>query len=60
MTELEKIATQISKIVSNFDFPLSVVQDVEKRLNDCQDIGYANQQLRYLKNVKHSMLEKRK
>lgn len=30
MTELEKIATQISKIVSNFDFPLSVVQDVEK------------------------------
>jgi len=60
MTELEKVAAQISEIITSFDFPLSVVQDVEKRLSDCHDIGYAKQQLRYLQNVKNSMLEKRK
>lgn len=60
MTELEKVAAQISEIFTSFDFPLSVVQDVEKRLSDCHDIGYAKQQLRYLQNVKNSMLEKRK
>ena len=60
MTELEKVAAQISEIITSFYFPLSVVQDVEKRLSDCHDIGYAKQQLRYLKNVKNSMLEKRK
>lgn len=58
MTELEKIATQISEIISNFDFPLFIVQDVNKRLMDCQEVGYAKQQLRYLKNVRHAMLNK--
>ncbi len=56
MTELEKVALQIREIISNFDFPLSVVQDVEKRLSDCKDVGYAKQQLRYLQNVKKAML----
>lgn len=58
MTELEKVALQISEIISNFDFPLSVVQDVEKRLSDCKDVGYAKQQLRYLQNVKQAVLGK--
>lgn len=58
MTELEKVALQIREIISNFDFPLSVVQDVEKRLSDCKDVGYAKQQLRYLQNVKQAVLGK--
>lgn len=58
MTELEKVAAQISEIITSFYFPLSVVQDVEKRLSDCHEVGYAKQQLRYLKNVKHAMLNK--
>ncbi|MCW2281456.1 DUF6877 family protein [Lactococcus lactis] len=56
MTELEKTALQISEIISNFDFPLFIVQDVNKRLMDCQEVGYAKQQLRYLQNVKKAML----
>lgn len=58
MTELEKIVEQINKIISSTDFPLVVVQDVNKRLMDCQDVGYAKQQLRYLQNVKKAMLAK--
>lgn len=56
MTELEKVALQISEIISNFDFPLFIVQDVNKRLMDCREVGYAKQQLRYLQNVKKAML----
>lgn len=56
MTELEKVALQISEIISNFDFPLFIVQDVNKRLMDCQEAGYAKQQLRYLQNVKKAVL----
>ncbi|MDN6127790.1 MAG: hypothetical protein L0I66_05360 [Tetragenococcus halophilus] len=47
---------QISEVISSFDFPLSVVQDVNKRLSDCQELGYAKQQLRYLQNIKKAML----
>ncbi|MEO3686488.1 DUF6877 family protein [Lactococcus lactis] len=42
--------------MSNFDFPIFIVQDVNKRLMDCQEVGYAKQQLRYLQNVKKAML----
>lgn len=55
MTELEKIVEQINKIISSTDFTLVVVQDVNKRLMDCQEVGYAKQQLRYLQNVKKAM-----
>ncbi|AAK38041.1 ORF24 [Lactococcus phage TP901-1] len=56
MTEIEKVVLQISEVISSFDFPLSVVQDVNKRLSDCQELGYAKQQLRYLQNIKKAML----
>lgn len=58
MIEFEKVALQISEIISNFDFPLFIVQDVKKRLMDCQEVGYAKQQLRYLQNVKKAILAK--
>ena len=56
MTELEKVVEQINKIISSADFPLVVVQDVNKRLMDCREVGYAKQQLRYLQNVKKAMM----
>ncbi|MFK4973360.1 DUF6877 family protein [Lactococcus garvieae] len=43
---------KVNTLISECDFPLSVLQDVNKRLNDCTDVGYAKQQLRYLQNVK--------
>ena len=55
MTEIEKVVEQINKIISSADFPLVVVQDVNKRLMDCREVGYAKQQLRYLQNVKKAM-----
>ena len=55
MTELEEVAEKINKIISSTDFPLVVVQDVNKRLMDCREVGYAKQQLRYLQNVKKAM-----
>ena len=58
MSELEKTALQISDIISNFDFPLFIVQDVNKRLMDCQEVGYVKQQLRYLQNVKQAVVGK--
>lgn len=58
MSELEKTALQISEIISNFDFPLFIVQDVNKRLMDCQEVGYVKQQLRYLQNVKQVVVGK--
>lgn len=55
MTELEKVVEQINKIISSADFPLVVVRDVNKRLMDCREVGYAKQQLRYLQNVKKAI-----
>ncbi|GEM_PF-4115446 len=55
MTELEKVVEQINKIISSADFPLVVVQDVNKRLMDCREVGYAKLQLRYLQNVKKAI-----
>lgn len=55
VTELEEVVEQINKIISSADFPLVVVQDVNKRLMDCREVGYAKQQLRYLQNVKKAI-----
>lgn len=55
MSELEKVDEQINKIISSTDFPLVVVQDVNKRLMDCEEVEYAKQQLRYLQNVKKAI-----
>jgi CO dehydrogenase/acetyl-CoA synthase epsilon subunit len=55
MTELEKVVEQINKIITTTDFPIVVIQDVNKRLMDCREVNYASQQLRYLQNVKKAM-----
>ncbi|WP_407350987.1 hypothetical protein VNN41_06515 [Lactococcus garvieae] len=46
---------KINSLISEYNFPLSVLQDVNQRLNDCPEVAYAKQQLRYLQNIKKSM-----
>ncbi|WP_346235705.1 DUF6877 family protein [Lysinibacillus telephonicus] len=47
----DEIAEEITSLISNYHFPLEVLQDVNQRLNDCRDVHYAAQQLRYLQNI---------
>ena len=42
---------EMDTLVSMYDFPISVLQDVKKRLLDYREVNYAKQQLRYLENI---------
>lgn len=55
---LDEVMEKINSLISEYDFPLSILQDVHQRLNDCTKVGYAKQQLRYLQNIKKSMVRK--
>lgn len=57
---LEKVVKKINKLLGEYHFPLPVLQDVNKRLSDCQDPDYAAQQLRYLENVIHAGIAKKR
>ena len=57
--ELEYVLEEINTMISTYDYPIHVLQDVEKRLLDCQDVYYAKQQLRYLINLANSGLVKK-
>lgn len=57
--ELEYVLEEINTMISIYDYPIHVLQDVEKRLLDCQDVYYAKQQLRYLVNLANSGLVKK-
>ena len=57
--ELEYVLEEINTMISTYDYPIYVLQDVEKRLLDCQDVYYAKQQLRYLVNLANSGLVKK-
>lgn len=52
---LDEVMKKINSLISEYDFPLSVLQDVNQRLNYCPEVAYAKQQLRYLQNIKKSM-----
>ncbi len=56
----EEIAREITLLVGEYDFPLLVMEDVTRRLTDCQDPYYAAQQLRYLQNIVKAGLAKKK
>lgn len=47
---MEEVADRINQIIQEFEFPLPVLQDVQKQLSDSNCPHYAMQQLRYLKN----------
>lgn len=55
MEKLQMLA-QINDLILNYDFPSTVLEDVNKRLSDSQDAPYIKQQLRYLINVVESGL----
>lgn len=55
----DEVAERINTLVSNYDFPISVLQDVKSRLNDSQCVHYHTQQLRYLDNLVSAGLVKR-
>lgn len=57
--ELEYVLEEINTMISTYDYPIYVLQDVEKRLLDCKDVYYAKQQLRYLINLANSGLVKK-
>ena len=48
---LDQVMTEMDTLVSMYDFPISVLQDVKKRLLDYREVNYAKQQLRYLENI---------
>ena len=55
---IDEVMKKISTIVSENNYPLSVVEDIYNRLQNCTDAGYAEQQFRYLVNFKKFILDK--
>ena len=49
-TETDTIE-QINELISKFDFPVFVLNDVNHRLGCCNEEAYVKQQLRYLQNL---------
>ena len=47
----EKAIDKINKLLNKYDYPLSVLSDVNYRLECCKEEAYAKQQLRYLENL---------
>lgn len=56
----EEVANMINNLVSEYDFPIEILQDINQRLSDCQDPHYAAQQLRYLQNIVNAGKVKKK
>ncbi|KOS64655.1 hypothetical protein AN161_01130 [Lysinibacillus sp. FJAT-14222] len=56
----EEVADCINQLISEYQFPLRVLQDVEKRLSDSKCPHYAMQQLRYLENNIHAGLARKR
>nr|WP_258379230.1 DUF6877 family protein [Enterococcus plantarum] len=42
---------EINNLLSSYDFPLEVLEDVTHRLECCKEESYVKQQLRYLNNM---------
>ncbi|MGI2294728.1 DUF6877 family protein [Paenibacillus sp. GXUN7292] len=55
----EQVSQDINQLLSKYDYPLTVLQDVSKRLVDSDCLHYANQQLRYLQNIAASGMVKK-
>lgn len=56
LTMMEKI----NKLINEYRFPASVLEDVHYRLQCCQDEYYVQLQLRYLQNlIKYKAVEKK-
>lgn len=42
---------RLNVLLSEYEFPLPVLQDVNHRLECCRDESYVEQQVRYLENL---------
>lgn len=42
---------RLNVLLSEYEFPLAVLQDVNHRLECCRDEAYVEQQVRYLENL---------
>ncbi|HFX3886271.1 TPA: DUF6877 family protein [Enterococcus faecium] len=42
---------QINELINKYDFPFSVLSDVNHRLECCKEEAYVAQQVRYLENL---------
>lgn len=51
---------KINMLLSDYEFPLAVLQDVNHRLECCQEEAYVGQQLRYLENLVEINIGKRR
>lgn len=47
---LDEVAQRINQVIYDYEFPILVLQDVQKRISDSNCPHYAMQQLRYLEN----------
>lgn len=47
----EQVEERINLLISTYDYPVEILQDVYKRLNDNRCVHYHMQQLRYLDNL---------
>ncbi|MCC4053849.1 DUF6877 family protein [Enterococcus faecium] len=45
------VIDQINELINKYDFPLSVLSDVNHRLECCKEEVYVAQQVRYLENL---------
>lgn len=52
MDEKEKVIAEINDLIQSNNFPLGVIHDVYTRINDCDEVAYLRQQLRYLQHFK--------
>lgn len=57
---MDEVMAEINDLVTNNDYPLEVIVDVNRRLECCRDVYYVKQQLRYLQNYKRLVLDKEK
>lgn len=57
--DIKEVLDEIQQEIDSFNFPVAVITDINYRLMGCQSVLYANQQLRYLRNVKKIMLAKK-
>lgn len=46
-----KAIDRLNVLLFDYEFPLSVLQDVNHRLECCQEEAYVEQQVRYLENL---------
>ncbi|WEG76516.1 DUF6877 family protein [Vagococcus intermedius] len=49
--KLENVMNRLNQIVSKYEFPPGVLEDVNERLYNSLDVNYHKQQVRYLENL---------